>query len=147
MIAAVIALIVSIALAAALLTRQRMRARPDDYDPGQRPPGEKPGRRERILEQLEPLPELPTVMDLMRQEIAELGVDKIPGSEGLAGPVLLKVYKRDQRVAENCPREALEYVVADGVAPAEATEDDVVLSCKQHAEDAGGEESGTDSED
>ena len=46
-----------------------------------------------------------------------------------------------------CPHDGFEYVLDEGVAPAEATEDNVVLFCSQCAEDTVGEESGTDSDE
>ena len=100
-------------------------------------------RQRRILEKMEPLPEIPTIMDLVRQEIDEAGIESIPGHEGLSEPVMLKVYKRD--VNERCSHDAYEYVVKDGVEPEEATEDQVRLVCAQCAEPD--EESGTDPAD
>ena len=86
---ALVALVFSIALVAVMLTRQRERHRPE-VDPGEQPPARKrPTRQEKILQKLEPLPELPTLMDLVREEIAEAGIIELPGHEGLPDPVAL----------------------------------------------------------
>jgi hypothetical protein len=131
--AAIIALVVSVALVAYLLTRQRERLRPeiDPNDPPPPPAARRPTRQEKLLQKLEPLPEIPTVMDLMRAEIEETGVARLPGHEGLAGPVMLKVFRRDAAVRERCTHEGFGFVVRDGVEPEAATEDDVHLYCEQ----------------
>jgi hypothetical protein len=54
--------------------------------------------------------------------------------------VLLKVYRRDEAVREQCPHGAYEYVVADDVRRDEAGDDDVRLYCARCA-------AGTDSDD
>lgn len=127
---AAIAFLASIALAFVLLVRQRERVRPEDSDVVTKPRIPR-NKQERILSKLEPLPEIPTVMDLVRQEVEETGVEKIPGHEGLSGPVMLKVFKRDQFVVESCTHEAYEFVIRDGVSPTDALEDDVQLFCSQ----------------
>ena len=134
MTAAIIALVISLAIAAYLLTRQRERTRPDidpNSAPSAPPTGRKPTRQEKLLQKLEPLPEIPTVMDLMRAEIAETGVDQLPGHEGLAGPVMLKVFRRDAAVRERCPHDEYGFVVRKGIEPAAAIEDDVRLYCDE----------------
>lgn len=128
---AIVALVLSVALVAVLLTRQRERHRPE-LQPGDEPPQrKKPTRQEKILQKLDPLPEIPTLMDLVREEIGDAGIDEIPGHEGLSDPVKLKVFRRDHRVVEQCPHKGYEYVVADGVEPADAGDDDVNLYCEQ----------------
>ena len=121
----------AIILAVYLLWRAREHARPKD-EPPEKAVLRKASRSQRkILEKLEPIPELPTVMDLMRQEIAETGVESIPGHEGLAGPVMLKVFRRDQQIRERCTHDAIAFVVTDGIEPAAATEANVSLYCDQ----------------
>ena len=147
-----VALLVSIGVAVTLLSRQRAHARPEDGEQSQPKVKARPTRQQRILDKLEPLPEIPTVMDLVREEIAETGVKDIPGHEGLAGPVMLKVYRRDLRVVEHCTHEGYQFIVAEGVEATEATEDDVILYCSECgllAEEIGtdSEEDGTDSEE
>ena len=140
-----IAIVISIGLAATLLSRQRENARPDDdLEPKKQSGWTTSRRRERILEKLEPLPEIPTVMDLVREEVAETGVENIPGHEGLTGPVMLKVFRRDQAVRDRCTHDGYTFVVAEGVEPSEALEDDVVLCCEQCGPT---EDSGTESDD
>ena len=145
---ALVALVLSIALVAVMLTRQRERHRPE-VEPGEEPPARKrPTRQEKILQKLEPLPELPTLMDLVREEIAEAGINELPGHEGIPDPVKLKVYRRDHQVVADCPHNAYEYVVDEEIVRAEATDDDVALLCYQCAAGSTGAESpGTDIED
>lgn len=129
---ALIALGVSVGLAAALLLRQRAHAQPVDPETGVKPPVKvKANRQERLMAKLEPLPEIPTLMDLVREEVAETGVDQLPGHEGLTGPVMLKVFRRDEPVKDRCTHESYGFVVAEGVDPALATEDEVILFCEQ----------------
>ena len=130
---AIIALVISIALAAYLLNRQRERHRPeiDPTDPPPQPTSRRLRRQEKLLQKLEPLPEIPTVMDLMRAEIEETGVEGLPGHEGLTGPVMLKVFRRDVAVRERCTDGGFGFLVRDGVKPEAATEDDVRLHCEQ----------------
>lgn len=127
-----IALFASIILAIVLLARARERARPEEDEPAKRPYPPSASRRQRkILAQLSPEPEIPTLMDLVRAEVDDLGLEQIPGSEGVPAGVLLKVYRRDR--SETCSHEDIEYRIADGVTPAEATEEDVELYCPQCA--------------
>lgn len=129
-----VALIGSIALAAVLLGRARSNAKPEAAEEEVPVPPTATRRQRRILEKLEPLPELPTLMDLVRQEIADLGIENIAGSEGLSGPVKLKVYRRDHLEEGGCDHDSVEYVINAGVTPSEATEEDVTLICSQCAE-------------
>ena len=153
MTAAVIALLASFALIAGVLVRQRSRTRPENQETDRSDAPSRPvvqrrmSRQQRILSKLEPLPEIPTVMDLMREEIAETGVENIGGHEGLTGPVMLKVYRRDKPIRERCAHDAYEFVVRDDVDPADATENDVVLLCNQCGELETAEEPGTDSDE
>lgn len=130
----IIGVLVIMAFAAALLTRQRNRVRPTDLPPEKEVLQKASKRQRKVLEKLEPLPEIPSVMDLMRQEIEETGVENIPGHEGLQGPVMLKVFRRDHLVRERCTHDAYEFVVGEGIEPEAATEDQVVLFCSQCGE-------------
>lgn len=130
----VMALLASIGLAVALLTRQRSRVRPETVEPQQESLQKASRRQKRVLEKLEPLPQIPTLMDLVREEIEETGVEKIPGHEGLSGPVMLKVFKRDHLIRERCTHDAYAFVIQDGIEPAEATENQVTLFCDQCGE-------------
>jgi hypothetical protein len=131
----IVALFGSIALAAALLTRQRSRVKPDETERAAPVIPSSASRHQRkVLEKLEPQPEIPTLMDLVRTEIEELGIDKIPGHESLPKPVVLKVYRRDSLLLQECNHDALEFKLGDGVEPSEAMEDDVILFCLECGE-------------
>ena len=130
MVTAVIAFLASIAVAIAMLTRQRARTRPEESELSDEPPLPR-SRQARIMAKLEPLPEIPTVMDLVREEIEETGVERIPGHEGLPGHVMLKVFKRDHLIRERCTHDSYEFVVRDGVSAPDALEDDVTLFCSR----------------
>lgn len=153
MTAAVLALLASFAIAVGVLARQRSRTRLENHGPDQPAATGQPvlkrrlSRQQRILAKLEPLPEIPTVMDLMREEIAETGVENIGGHEGLTGPVMLKVHRRDKSIRDRCTHDAYEFVVREDVDPPEATEDNVVLFCNQCGELETDEETGTDSDE
>ena len=139
-------LLIAVAVAGVLLARQRSRVRPTDLEPEKEVLLKASRQQRKVLEKLEPLPEIPSVMDLMRQEIEETGVEEIPGHEGLPGPVMLKVYRRDQATRERCAHNAYEFVIKDGVNPAEAMEDDVRLFCDQCGEFESEEIPGTESD-
>jgi hypothetical protein len=83
----------------------------------------------------------------MREEMAETGVETIPGHEGLGGPVMLKVFRRDALIRERCTHDGIGFVVRDGIEPEEATENDVVLFCAQCGPIQDKDEAGTDSEE
>jgi hypothetical protein len=134
------ALVGSIALAGVLLARARKRVNPEPTESKPEIAASASRRQRRILENLEPPPQIPTLMDLVREEIEDLGIQDIAGSEGISDPVLLKVYRRDQAVREQCPHNAYEYVVADDVRRDEAGDDDVRLYCARCA-------AGTDADD
>jgi hypothetical protein len=130
---ALVGLVASVVVAAVLLARLRTRSRPDDYKPGDGLPGGR-GRRQRIMAKLEPMPQIPTVMDLVRMEVEETGVENIPGHEGLGGPVMLRVFRRDEAVRTRCPHGGYAFVIRSGVKPEDALEDDVRLFCAQCGE-------------
>ena len=128
-----LALFGSIILAIVLLARARERARPNEEEEAKRAYPPSASRRQRkILSQFEPDPEIPTLMDMVRAEIEELGIEEIPGGEGVGGAVLLKVYRRDWKATWT--QDGLEFRVAEGVDPGAAEEADVVLIGKEGAE-------------
>jgi hypothetical protein len=90
-------------------------------------------KRERKLEKLrefeESIPPRPTLEELIEAEVRDTGVDEIPGGDGLTIPVRLKVFHRDTHVRAGCAEGGLRFLVTEGVDPAEATEDDVLLVC------------------
>ncbi len=130
----ILALFLSIGLAAFLLTRARRNAKPEVPEGEVMVPASASKRQRRILETLEPTPEIPTVMDLVRQEISELGIDKREGAAGLPGPVMLKVYRRDEAIRKACPNDDWRFVVADGVEPSDAEDADVRIVCEKLGE-------------
>lgn len=72
------------------------------------------------------------IFELVESEIAELGLLEIEGAQEIEHPVLLMVWRKsDDTVASCAGREHLRYVVAEGVKPADATEDNVTLECTQ----------------
>jgi len=123
------ALIISMLIVAGLLARQRSRTKPEQESETPPPKSRRSSRTARVLEKLEPLPEIPTLMDLVRIEIAEEGIDEIPGRDGLPDPVVLKVFRRDEAVRTGCSHNAFEYRLAADVAPDNATEAEVQLVC------------------
>ena len=99
---------------------------------------EKPKRmnkREKRLAQIraaEPEYVAPSIDDLVSEEIIETGADQIPGGEGLAPAVLLRVYRRDTAPDDDCAPADRRFVVADGIELADAGLDDVRLLCTTH---------------
>lgn len=88
----------------------------------------RPTRKQRaILETLPPDRPLPTIEDLVAEELEETGAGGIAGAAELAPPVALKVFRRDRPGLGEVAVDRLRFTVADGVAPAEATADDVTL--------------------
>jgi hypothetical protein len=148
----IIAFVVSIGIVVGVLLRQRSRLEIDEQGSDDHPqatprPTRRTTKQERMLQKLSPLPEIPTIMDLMREEMAETGVETIPGHEGLTGPVMLKVFRRDALIRERCTHDGIGFVTRDDVEPEEATENDVVLFCTQCGPIQEEDESGTDSEE
>ncbi|MDJ0664176.1 MAG: hypothetical protein QNJ75_06420 [Acidimicrobiia bacterium] len=139
-----LALFGSIILAVVLLARARQSARPKEEEEEKRAyPPSASRRQKKILAQFEPDPEIPTLMDMVRAEIEELGIEEIPGGEGVGGAVLLKVYRRDWK--DTWSQDDIEFRVAEGVDPGAAEEDDVVLIGKEGAEPPEDDETGSDS--
>ena len=124
----------SIVLAIFLLARARRNARSELPEEANPVPATASKRQKRILAKLEPEPQLPTLKELVRQEIADLGLEDVPGAAGLAGPVMLKVYRRDHD--ETCTHDTHEFLVAEGVNPADAQDNDVHFRCPTCADQA-----------
>jgi hypothetical protein len=69
----------------------------------------------------------PDILQLVQDEVVDLGIDKIDGAESIDPSVLLQVYRRD---VENCADGAeMRFIIADGVEPADADQDTLSLSC------------------
>jgi septation ring formation regulator EzrA len=72
------------------------------------------------------------IFELVESEINALGLLEIEGAQDLEHAVLLKVWSGSDEIVSSCEgREHLRYVVAGGVNPADATENDVTLECTQ----------------
>lgn len=70
------------------------------------------------------------VRALAEEEATDLGLPTVRGAAGVPLIILLKVWKAHEELRARCPSpDLLEFVVADGVAPADATEADVHLRC------------------
>jgi hypothetical protein len=83
--------------------------------------------REDLKREMEAMPHR-DIMDLVLEEAAETGVDRIEGGDGIELPVRLQVWHRDAAVRTACPDpEMLRFVIDDGVAAETATSGDVRL--------------------
>ena len=69
----------------------------------------------------------PDILELVAEEVTELGIDKSEGSEGIDPSVLLQVYRRDEVNCEDGSKH--HFVLADGVDPSDADPDTLALSC------------------
>ena len=97
------------------------------------PRSPRPTKKQRqILATLPPDPPLPTIEDLVAEELEETGAGRIAGAAALQPPVALKVFRRDTRRAwTGVPSERLRFVVDDGVEPTAATPEQVRLVADQ----------------
>ena len=88
------------------------------------------GRKRQAVEDLErerDAVKAPDILELVHQEVVELGIDKIDGSDGIDPSVLLQVYRRDK---VNCEDGAeLRFVLAEGTDRGDADQDTLSLSC------------------
>jgi hypothetical protein len=90
-----------------------------------------PTRRE-LKQQIENREERPPIdiHQLVREEAADLGIDRVPGGDGVDLPVLLRVWKRDVAIRNACADGVLIYQLRPGVAADAATDDDVRVVCR-----------------
>jgi hypothetical protein len=70
-----------------------------------------------------------TLEQLIAEEAEETGVNEMPGGDGLATPVKLKVFHRDSSQHSDCRESGLRFEVRSGADPENATEHDVRLVC------------------
>lgn len=68
----------------------------------------------------------PDIIELVQEEVDEAGLGDLPGAEGVDPTVLLKVWKRD---GAGCEKGRGQFVLDDGLAPGDATEDTVTFDC------------------
>jgi hypothetical protein len=74
------------------------------------------------------------IFELVESEVSALGLDEIDGAEDIPHGVLLKTWSDSQDIAGSCTDRAhLRFVVAEGVEPSNANEDDVKLECTKPA--------------
>lgn len=89
-------------------------------------------RKQQALDDLEREREAtkpPDILELVHQEVVELGIDKLEGAEGIDPSILLQVYRRDE---ENCADGATKrFVIADGVNLTDVDADTLSLSCDE----------------
>jgi len=108
-------------------TRDRMRELA--IEPDERKPRFVGKRQQRLLESMDPPPDIPTIEQLVAEEAAATGVNDIAGGDGLDVSLKLRVYWRDEVVRQGCRDGVLEFRVDPGVAPADAQTEDVRLVC------------------
>lgn len=68
------------------------------------------------------------IRDIVHEEVVDLGIDRMPGGEGVDLAVLLRVWKRDASIREGCDGIA-QFQTRPGSAPAGATDLDVRVIC------------------
>jgi hypothetical protein len=86
------------------------------------------------------------IFTLIMAEIEDLDLRSIPGAQDLQPGVLLKSWSDNKELVERCPdRSKLRFVVAEGVEPEKAADEDVTLVCEGHPDD--GDLSGDDPTD
>lgn len=106
---------------------------PELAETAKKPP--RVSKRQKRLEQIraaEPEYIPPSIDDLVAEDIAEIGIDRIPGAEGLAPAVLLRVFRRDTPDTDRCLPERRRFVVANDISPSEVDIEDVRLVCEDH---------------
>lgn len=88
-------------------------------------------RKQQAVEDLEREREAiqaPDILTLVHEEVSELGLDEIEGSEGIDPSVLLQVYRRDEVNCEDGHERR--FVLADGTKPEDAGPDTLSLRCE-----------------
>jgi hypothetical protein len=70
------------------------------------------------------------ILALVQEEVAETGVDQIPGADGVDITVRLRVWHRDAEVRDECAGEGrLRFQVDEDAEPSDASADQVRLVC------------------
>ena len=71
----------------------------------------------------------PDILQLVHDEVVELGIDKIDGGEDIDPSVLLQVFRRDE---QNCEDDtSYRFVLAEGIKPEDASLETLALRCDQ----------------
>lgn len=103
----------------------------------------RPTKRQRqILATLPPDPQVPSIDDLIEEEVGDLGLRDVPGSEQLSAQVMLKVWKRDRPRIDVGPTETVVFEVVTAATPPHVTVDDVRLVTRDRAGGEGGNQPG-----
>jgi len=76
-----------------------------------------------------------SIVDLVAEEVDDLGLREIEGAEELPPDVLLKAWTNTKSV-HDCDRDKLRYVTKPDVNPEDAVPEDVKLICEEPAQDA-----------
>lgn len=128
-----VAIAVFVTMGVMVTLTRRTRERAEEAQDGAQPAAPKPRtkRQKRLIAQMAPPPQIPTIEQLVAEEAAATGVNDISGGEGLDVSLKLRVYWRDEVVRKGCEDGQLEFRIAAGVAPEVADVDDVRLVCKR----------------
>lgn len=103
----------------------------------------KPTKRQRqILATLPPDPKVPSLDDLIEEEVADLGLHDVPGSEQLSAQVMLKVWKRDRPLVDPGPTDILAFEIVTAASHPHVTVDDVRLVSRDRAGGEAGNQPG-----
>ncbi len=122
-------MIVTIGVVVFLNRRTRDKIRDSAIETDTQNPRAGTKRQQRVVDSFDPPTELPTIEELVAQEVADTDVNEIAGGDGLDVSLKLRVYWRDEVVRRGCTDGALEFRIAEGVAADEAETDDVRLVC------------------
>ena len=77
------------------------------------------------------------IFAMITAEIDDLDLRSIPGAEELQPAVLLKAWSDNKDIVERCTdRSRLRFVIADGVEPDKAADEDVTLVCEGEPDDS-----------
>ena len=73
------------------------------------------------------------IFELVESEVNALDLLSVEGSADIPHGTLLKIWTSNKDVVDSCvDREHLKYVLADGISPQDATDQDVTLVCTKN---------------
>jgi len=126
-----LAIAIFVAMGVMVTLAKRTRDRAQEVLLEDQPSGPKPRtrRQQQLVANMAPSPEIPTIEQLVAEEVAATGVNDIPGGDGLDVSLRLRVYWRDEVVRRGCDDGHLEFRVDAGVDLDAADTDDVRLVC------------------
>ncbi|MGI9666567.1 MAG: hypothetical protein ACR2N2_05630 [Acidimicrobiia bacterium] len=76
-----------------------------------------------------------SIAEMVGEEVKDLGLRDIPGSEGISSETLLKVWNSSQGLRSKCEFSDLRFTITSGAPPTEADTDDVELTCEPSKDD------------